>query len=156
MTERALTESQHGFAELPGLHVLTDALVVRQLQPWYANLARRQVKSPRIYIRDSGPLHLLLSRAPFELNVALTDSGQRVMVQVGAATAVPRVGAHSARAAATLRIARADLDRLLLGKTSLEGLLDGDAMRIEGDAGSVRAWLGALDRPAHWFNVVVP
>ena len=96
-----------------------------------------------------------LGRAPFELNVELTDSGQRVMVQVGAATAVPRVGAHSARAA-TLRIARADLDRLLLGKTSLEGLLDEGAMRIEGDAGAVRAWLGALDRPAHWFNVVVP
>ena len=67
------------------------------------------------------------------------------MVQVGAATAVPRVGAHSTRPAATLRIARADLDRLLLGKTSLEGLLDEGAMRIEGDAGSVRAWLGALD-----------
>ena len=60
MTERALTENQHRFAELLGLHVLTDALVVRQLQPWYANLARRQVKSPRIYIRDSGLLHLLL------------------------------------------------------------------------------------------------
>lgn len=42
------------------LDILTDALVVRQLQPWYANLARRQVKSPRIYIRDSGLLHLLL------------------------------------------------------------------------------------------------
>ena len=42
------------------LDILTDALVVRQLQPWHANLARRQVKSPRIYIRDSGLLHLLL------------------------------------------------------------------------------------------------
>lgn len=42
------------------LDILTDALVVRQLQPWYANLARRQVKSPKIYIRDSGLLHLLL------------------------------------------------------------------------------------------------
>lgn len=42
------------------LDILTDALVVRQLQPWYANLAKRQVKSPKIYIRDSGLLHLLL------------------------------------------------------------------------------------------------
>ena len=42
------------------LDILTDALVVRQLQPWHANLAKRQVKSPRIYIRDSGLLHLLL------------------------------------------------------------------------------------------------
>ena len=31
------------------LDILTDALVVRQLQPWYANLAKRQVKSPKIY-----------------------------------------------------------------------------------------------------------
>lgn len=42
------------------LDILTDALVVRQLQPWHANLAKRQVKSPKIYIRDSGLLHLLL------------------------------------------------------------------------------------------------
>lgn len=42
------------------LDALTDALVVRQLQPWLANIAKRQVRSPRIYIRDSGLLHRLL------------------------------------------------------------------------------------------------
>ena len=42
------------------LDLLTDALMVRQLQPWYANLGKRQVKSPRIYVRDSGLLHQLL------------------------------------------------------------------------------------------------
>jgi predicted AAA+ superfamily ATPase len=42
------------------LDLLTDALVVRQLQPWYANLAKRQVKSPKVYVRDSGLLHQLL------------------------------------------------------------------------------------------------
>lgn len=42
------------------LDLLTDALVVRQLQPWHANLAKRQVKSPKIYVRDSGLLHQLL------------------------------------------------------------------------------------------------
>ena len=39
---------------------LTDALMVRQLQPWYENLSKRQVKSPRVYIRDAGLLHRLL------------------------------------------------------------------------------------------------
>lgn len=39
---------------------LSDALVVRQLPPWYANISKRQVKSPRVYIRDSGLLHRLL------------------------------------------------------------------------------------------------
>lgn len=42
------------------LDALTDALVVRQLQPWYANLSKRQVRSPKIYIRDTGLLHRLL------------------------------------------------------------------------------------------------
>jgi hypothetical protein len=42
------------------LDLLTDALMVRQLQPWHANLAKRQVKTPKIYLRDSGLLHRLL------------------------------------------------------------------------------------------------
>ena len=42
------------------LDALTDALMVRQLQPWFANLKKRQVKAPKIYIRDSGLLHRLL------------------------------------------------------------------------------------------------
>jgi predicted AAA+ superfamily ATPase len=42
------------------LDLLTDALVVRQLQPWHANLAKRQVKAPKVYVRDSGILHQLL------------------------------------------------------------------------------------------------
>lgn len=42
------------------LDLLTDALVVRQLQPWHANLRKRQVKSPKVYVRDSGLLHELL------------------------------------------------------------------------------------------------
>lgn len=43
------------------LDLLTDALMVRQLQPWHANLRKRQVRSPKIYLRDSGILHQLLS-----------------------------------------------------------------------------------------------
>jgi len=43
------------------LDKLTDALVVRQLKPWHQNLGKRQVKSPKIFIRDSGLLHALLN-----------------------------------------------------------------------------------------------
>jgi uncharacterized protein len=39
---------------------LTDALMVRQLQPWFSNTTKRQVKSPRVFIRDSGLLHRLI------------------------------------------------------------------------------------------------
>lgn len=40
---------------------LTDALVVRQLKPWHENIGKRQVKSPKIFIRDPGLLHALLN-----------------------------------------------------------------------------------------------
>jgi uncharacterized protein len=39
---------------------LTQTFMVRQLQPWHENLAKRQVKAPKIYFRDSGLLHTLL------------------------------------------------------------------------------------------------
>ncbi|HEV7613318.1 MAG TPA: ATP-binding protein [Steroidobacteraceae bacterium] len=40
------------------LDVLSGALVVRVLEPWYANVGKRLVKSPKVYIRDSGLLKL--------------------------------------------------------------------------------------------------
>ncbi len=42
------------------LDLLTDALMIRQLQPWHANLRKRQVRSPKVFVRDSGLLHQLL------------------------------------------------------------------------------------------------
>lgn len=42
------------------LDLLTDAFMIRQLQPYHANLKKRQVKSPKVYVRDSGLLHQLL------------------------------------------------------------------------------------------------
>ena len=43
------------------LDILTGAYVVRQLQPWYENIKKRQVKSPKVYLVDSGLLHALLT-----------------------------------------------------------------------------------------------
>ena len=42
------------------LDALAGALVVRILEPWHVNFAKRQVKSPKAYIRDTGLLHALL------------------------------------------------------------------------------------------------
>ncbi len=42
------------------LDLLTGGFVVRQLLPWHANLGKRQVKTPKVYIADSGLLHALL------------------------------------------------------------------------------------------------
>lgn len=43
------------------LDILTSALVIRQLSPWYANISKRQVKAPKIFITDSGLVHTLLN-----------------------------------------------------------------------------------------------
>ncbi|OGX33614.1 MAG: hypothetical protein A2787_00505 [Omnitrophica WOR_2 bacterium RIFCSPHIGHO2_01_FULL_48_9] len=42
------------------LDILTGVFMVRQIQPWYANIKKRQVKAPKIYIRDTGVLNSLL------------------------------------------------------------------------------------------------
>jgi predicted AAA+ superfamily ATPase len=43
------------------LDILTGTFMVRQLPPWYENIGKRQVKAPKIYLRDSGILHGLLN-----------------------------------------------------------------------------------------------
>ncbi len=47
------------------LDILTGTFMIRQLQPWHENIAKRQVKAPKIYFRDSGLLHSLLSLTDF-------------------------------------------------------------------------------------------
>lgn len=42
------------------LDLLTGAWMVRQVQPWFENLGKRQVKAPKVYVRDTGLLHSLL------------------------------------------------------------------------------------------------
>jgi uncharacterized protein len=42
------------------LDLLVDLLLVRRLEPWHRNVGKRLIKSPKIYIRDSGLLHSLL------------------------------------------------------------------------------------------------
>jgi predicted AAA+ superfamily ATPase len=47
------------------LDLLCGAYVVRQLQPWFENLGKRVVKSPKVYVRDAGLLHALLGIPDF-------------------------------------------------------------------------------------------
>jgi predicted AAA+ superfamily ATPase len=42
------------------LDLLSDLFIMRTLPPWHENLKKRQVKSPKVYVRDSGLLHQLL------------------------------------------------------------------------------------------------
>ncbi len=55
---RSLGVSHHTARRYLG--ILESAYIVRTLQPWRANLPRRQVKSPKVYFRDSGLLHYCL------------------------------------------------------------------------------------------------
>jgi predicted AAA+ superfamily ATPase len=43
------------------MDLLIDLLMVRKLQPWHSNIGKRLVKSPKVYVRDSGLVHSLLS-----------------------------------------------------------------------------------------------
>ena len=43
------------------IDLLTDLLLVRRLPAWYANVGKRLVKSPKIFVRDSGIVHALLA-----------------------------------------------------------------------------------------------
>lgn len=43
------------------LDLLVDLMLVRRMQPWHENVGKRLVKSPKVYVRDSGIVHALLS-----------------------------------------------------------------------------------------------
>ena len=57
---RSLGVSEHTTRRY--LDILAGAYMVRILPPWFENLKKRQVKSPKIYIQDSGILHALLQQ----------------------------------------------------------------------------------------------
>lgn len=48
------------------LDILAGTFMIRLLHPWYQNISKRQVKSPKIYMRDSGILHALLQVKDFD------------------------------------------------------------------------------------------
>lgn len=48
------------------IDILTDFYMLRQIQPWSGNSKKRLIKSPKIYLRDTGILHNLLNISSFE------------------------------------------------------------------------------------------
>jgi hypothetical protein len=66
------------------LDLLTGVFMVRQLPPWFENLGKRQVKAPRVYVRDSGLLHALLgigNRRELELHPKVGASWEGYAVE---------------------------------------------------------------------------
>lgn len=58
------------------LDLLVDLLLVRRLPPWHANVGKRLVRSPKVYVRDSGIVHALLSIGEKETLLAHPVIGQ--------------------------------------------------------------------------------
>ena len=52
------------------LDMLGDLMLLRKLPPWHSNLGKRLVKSPKVYVRDSGLLHALLGLASHDALLA--------------------------------------------------------------------------------------
>ena len=48
------------------IDLMSDLLLVRRLEPWHGNVKKRLVKSPRVYVRDSGLVHSLLRINDYE------------------------------------------------------------------------------------------
>ncbi len=97
------------------LDILTSALMVRQLQPWHENLGKRQVKSPKVYLRDTGLLHALLGIPSFralEGHPKLGASWEGLVVEM----IVRLSGEHNAYFWATQAGAELDLLLILGGK----------------------------------------
>lgn len=102
------------------LDLLSDTFVVRQLQPWHENLTKRQVKSPKVYIADTGLLHALL-----EIETPL---GLERNPQIGASwewfamnQVIHRLGARADQCWFWATHASAELDLLVVGSDQRRG-----------------------------------
>lgn len=95
------------------LDLFTDALVIRQLLPWHENLRKRQLKSPKVYIGDSGLLHSLLgveSQEELEGHPKVGASWEGFILQ----QAVVRLGARPEECYFWATHAGAELDLLVV------------------------------------------
>jgi predicted AAA+ superfamily ATPase len=45
------------------LDILSHTFMIRELKPWFENISKRQVKSPKVYFRDCGIMHTLMGIA---------------------------------------------------------------------------------------------
>lgn len=123
------------------LDVLTGALVVRQLQPWFENLGKRQVKAPKVYVRDSGVLHALLglsTQAALESHPKLGASWEGFVIE----QAIAAIGERNAYYWATQSGAELDLLALAGGRRIGVEVKYADAPRLTKSMHVARADLG--------------
>lgn len=89
------------------LDLLVDLLLIRRLPPWHANVGKRLVKSPKVYVRDSGIMHTLLQIPHHEAllaNPKLGDSWEGFVIENIAACLPPLARLYFYRTAAGAEI----------------------------------------------------
>ncbi len=87
--------------------ILVDLLLVRRLEPWHANVKKRLVKSPNLYIRDSGILYRLLSIGDYDTllsNPVLGKSWEGFVIENILSVLPNRAEAYFYRTAASAEI----------------------------------------------------
>ena len=89
------------------LDLLVDLLLVRRLRPWHVNTGKRLVKSPKVYVRDSGILHSLLQIGGLEPLLGhpkLGDSWEGFVIENIASVLSPGIGMSFYRTSAGAEI----------------------------------------------------
>jgi uncharacterized protein len=132
------------------LDALSDALVVRVLEPWFENLGKRLVKSPKIYVRDTGLLHGLLgigSRTELERHPKVGGSWEGFVIeQLLAQLAQPKAYYWRTQAGA-------ELDLLLLHKGKRLGI---EIKRADAPALTPSMAIAMEDLKLHRLYVIYP
>ena len=94
------------------LDLLSSTFMVRQLPPWYENIKKRQVKAPKIYIRDSGIFHTLMGvedQAALEFHPKLGPSWEGFAIE----EIIRHYGAEQGETYFWSAYGRAELDLLI-------------------------------------------
>ena len=102
------------------LDVLEATYMVRALKPWSANLGKRQVKAPKVYIRDSGLLHRLLdigTRDELERHPKVGASWEGFVIE----NLIPAVGADERQCYFWATHSGAEIDLLVQRRGRLRG-----------------------------------
>lgn len=95
------------------LDLLTSTFMVRQLSPWHENIKKRQVKAPKVYLRDSGILHTLLGiedEEALRFHPKLGPSWEGFAIE----TLIRHYGAESGECYFWSAYGRAELDLLIV------------------------------------------
>jgi predicted AAA+ superfamily ATPase len=102
------------------LESLEDTFMVRTLRPYHANVSKRQVKAPKVYVSDSGLLHTLLdiqSTSQLEGHPKVGASWEGFMLE----TVIDRLGARGEQCYFWATHAGAELDLLVIDGTRRRG-----------------------------------